>query len=521
MENQLKQTEAEELPTSPQANEELVRQLIKQQKAFIEAKRAYCLKDFWEFSKEVISWKDLYEPLHKPLCDFMQQNQGKKRMILLPRGHLKSSVVTVGYALWRIAQDPKVRILIANATGPLAITFLKQIKDHLLKNEKFIELFGDLATGAQQWAEDAITIARPESFEQKESTVTAYGIGGSLTSQHYDVIILDDVVNRENIHTADRIFDVIQFYKDVMDLRDNVDSSEVIIVGTRWHEGDLYGWLLDEDNPARHEFVLHARTAVEGDYQIVKNPTAGRFEIEGGEIIFPNKFTRHGLEKLIDDKGLSDFSSQYLNDPVPSSEATFKHEFKYYEIEDIKGLERRTFISIDPAFFDPNGKTLDTDHAAFVVVDVDKNNSWYIRDIIRKRMTPNEILNMMFELDTVWKPVTFGIESTAMQKILGYRLKEMMKERGHALPVTELSHAGQNAKSKAERIQALEPRYAVGTIFHNRNIRHMATLEMELRRFPRGKSDDIADALASMLEIAHRPRVREERTRGHVPNYPA
>lgn len=517
MENQLKQTDI--IPTAP-ADEQLVRALINQKKAFIEAKRAYCLTDFWEFSKEVIGWKDLDEQLHKPLCDFMQ-HQDKKRLVLLPRGHLKSSVVTVGYALWRIAQNPKIRILIANATGPLAITFLKQIKDHLSKNEKFIELFGDLATGATQWAEDAITIARPESFEQKESTVTAYGIGGSLTSQHYDVVLLDDLVNRENIHTADRINDVIQFYKDVMDLRDNVDTSEVILIGTRWHEGDLYGWIMDEENPARHEFLIHARTAVEGDYQITKNPTSGRFEIEGGEIIFPKKFTRRGLEKLIDDKGLSDFSSQYLNDPVPSADATFKHEFKYYEVEDIKGIERRTFITLDPAFFDPHGKSLETDPAAFVVVDVDVQNSWYIRDIIRKRMTPNEILNLFFELDTLWKPVTFGVESTAMQKILGYRLKEMMKERGHAIPITELSHAGANAKSKAERIQALEPRYAVGTIFHNKNIRHMGTLEMELKRFPRSKTDDVADALASMLEIATKPRQRNERSRGHVPNYPA
>src|SRR3990167_8314222 len=112
--------------------------------------RADVLEDFWEFSKEVIGWKDLYEPLHKPLCDFVQNNQDKKRMVLLPRGHLKSSVITIGYALWRIAQNPKIRILIANATGPLAVTFLKQIKDHLLKNEKFKELFGDYATGAQQ-----------------------------------------------------------------------------------------------------------------------------------------------------------------------------------------------------------------------------------------------------------------------------------------------------------------------------------------------------------------------------------
>jgi predicted phage terminase large subunit-like protein len=501
--------------------QDLLKLTAKQYELFISAKKQYVLTDFWEFSKEVIGWKDLYEPLHKPMCDFAQDNRGKKRLMLVPRGHLKSSVITVGYSLWRIAQNPKIRILIANATNPLAITFLKQIKDHLSKNERFKELFGDLATGAQTWAEETITINRPDSWDAKEATVTVYGIGGSLTSQHYDLILLDDIVNRENIHTSDRIEDVKTFYKDVMDLRDNVQTSEVMIIGTRWHEADLYGWLMDEDNPARHEFEVFERTAVSGDYQIVKDTSGGGYKIEGGDILFPTKFTREGLEKLINDKGLSEFSSQYMNDPVPSEQATFKHEFQYYMTEDIKGMEILRYIACDPAFFDPTSRNPDLDYAVFIVVDVNSGNDWYIRDIIRERMQPNEILVTMFDLDTKWKPKTFGIESTAFQKILSYSAKEMMRERNHFIPITELKHAGANAKSKIERIQALEPRYAIGSIKHNKNVRHIATLEMELRRFPRGKTDDCADCLANMLEIARPPKKTGERSSGYVPIYPA
>jgi len=492
-----------------------------QYRLYIEAKRKYVLQDFWEFNKEVVGWKDLNEDLHKPLCNFIQDNQSKKRLIMLPRGHLKSSVVTVSYALWKIAQNPKVRILIANATAPMACTFLSQIKDHLSRNERFIELFGDLATGAQQWAEDKITVRRPESYEAKESTVTAFGIGGNLVSQHYDVLILDDLVNRENIHTSDRIADVIQFYRDVMDLRDNVDSSETLVIGTRWHEGDLYGWLLDEANPAHYEFVVHERTAVEGNYQIVRDPETGKFKIEGGTIIFPVKFTREGLEKLINDKGLSDFSSQYLNDPVPSDQAIFHYDWKYYETDDLKGLNLETYMSIDPTIWDSSSKNLDLDYTVFVVVQVNANNDWYIRDILREHLSPKQILDAMFEWDAKWKPKTMAIEAVAFQKVLSYFAKDMMRQRNQFLPITELKHAGQNAKSKEERIQALEPRYAVGSIYHNRNIKHITTLELELRRFPRSKHDDCSDALAGILEIASPPRNRETRGEGWMPTYPA
>src|SRR5215213_1005233 len=118
----------------PDPNRKLLLELTKEQyKVFIDAQRKYVKENFWEFTKEVMRWKDLYEPLHKAMCDFVQDNWEKKRLMLIPRGHLKSSVITVSYALWHIAKNPKVRILIVNGTYPLAATFLSQIKDHLQK----------------------------------------------------------------------------------------------------------------------------------------------------------------------------------------------------------------------------------------------------------------------------------------------------------------------------------------------------------------------------------------------------
>jgi len=729
------------------------------------------LEDFWSFSKEVIGWKDLYEPLHKPLCYFVQNNPNKKKLILLPRGHLKSSVITIGYALWRIAQNPKIRILIANGTYPLAATFLSQIKDHIMRNERFRKLFGDLYSSSDKWSESAITVKREESYEKKEATVTAFGIGGNLVSQHYDLVLLDDLVNRENIHTQERISDVLTFYKDVLDLLEPV-TGELLMTGTRWHEADLYGWILDPENPEHHEFEIMEKKAIEGEFEIVRNPDTNGFTIEGGEVLFPTKFTREHLSKLLN-KGVAEFctpketpillsdfttksisqikageevigftigkyggsgiriksklvkakvksvykyknrpiitlvmksgrivrctkehkwytarqdkthrlyapakigrklmyvfeeenslsaeekilwsylagmfdgegsaktggltitqgmgynreiyerikktfknlsipfgeyikagefrdvsmmwmnnsfvnairlirygnpakkfqianwllrrgsnfikerdeivdiieneaedvyaletetgnyiawgyassnSAQYLNDPVPQSDAIFKWDWKYYEEDDLRGIEVRHFITCDPAFFDAASKIADLDYTAFVVVAVDSENYWWIRDIVRERMTPNQIIETMFRLDAFWKPTRLGIESVSFQKILSYMARQQMRERNQFIPITELKHAGANAKSKGERIQALEPRYANGTIYHPKTVKHITTLEFELRRFPRARTDDIADALASMLEIATPPAKRDVRTHRHGPVYPA
>lgn len=488
-------------------------QLINQQDTIrIQAKKKLVLKSFWDFCIEVLDYQNLND-FHFELCSFTQRWQRKKRLVLLPRGHLKSTIVTVAYSLWRLAQDQTIRILISNATAPMAEAFLRQIKAHIQYNKRFIELFGNLHKQSEKWSDGAIRLSQAEAYKAKENTVTAFGIGGSLVSQHYDLMIFDDLVNRDNTHTQERIADVKTFYQDAQDLVDDPMKTEQIMIGTRWHEGDLYGDILDPENPERIDWKVMKREAIEGDYQILKNDK-GRYEIEGGTVIY-DKFPRIALNKLINSKGLSNFSAQYLNDPVPADQATFKHEFKYYEPEDIKGWEFNNFIAVDPAFFDPAAvKKGDPDYTAFVVVRVNYVNDWYVVDCVNERMSPDEIINMMFELDTKYKPKTIGLETTSFQKILGYTTRAKMKEKNHFLPITELSHAGRSAQSKFDRIQGLEPRYATGTIFHNRQCRYINVLENQLKRFPRAKNDDLSDALASILEIAYAPRRKTKRGYG-------
>jgi len=492
-----------------------------QYEAYLKAKKTLVLKSFWEFCVEVLEYKNL-EPFHLELCNFIQDNKTSKRLVLLPRGHLKSTIVTVAYALWRLAQDPSLRILIANATAPMAEAFLRQVKNHMQYNKKFIELFGDYAKSAEKWSDGAIRLSQIRSFESKENSIIAFGIGGSLVSQHYDIMIFDDLVNRENIHTPDRIQDVLTFYKDAQDLVDDPLRTEQVMIGTRWHEGDLYGTLTDKDNPERAEWKILKREAVEGEYQIVKD-TSGRFVIEGGEILYPFKYPREALNKLLGAKGLSEFSAQYLNDPVPAGNAIFKHDWKYYEPTDLRGWEFNTFITIDPAFYDPSLKQREPDYTGITVIGVPYTNDWYIKDLIMDRFEPSELIDLIFDLERQYHPITIGIESTAMQRIIGYTLREEMRTRNQFLNITELVHSGSNAKSKVERIQALEPRYAVGAIYHQKNIRHMSTLEMQLRRFPRSKYDDLADALASQIEIAYPPRKQATKSQdmSRVLEYPA
>lgn len=488
--------------------QELIEKIIKAREMVRQTKRELYKKNFYEFSKEVIGWPDIYEPLHKPVCDFIQDNVDKyKLLLLLPRGCFKSSIVTIGYPLWQIAKNPDLRGLIGNATYPMAVKFLSQIKNNLMGNETFRELYGNLDAGSTKWREDSFAVASKETYMSKEATVTAIGVGSNYTGTHYDYAILDDLVNRDNIGTQERIEGVINVYKDVLDLVDPgvTGHKPVIVIGTTWHYADLYSWIQDEENGVIQDFKVMCLPAYKGEW--------GK-----GELLFPTRLTWDVLEGLKRQQGSSHFAAQYMLDPVPLENATFKADFKYYDKTDIRGMDMNVFITVDPAI----SERKEADYSAMTCVGVDKENTWYILDLWRDKVQPKRLIDQIFMWDQKWKPLSIGLETNAFQKMIQYHLNDEMRSRNHFVPIKELKHAKEG--SKEERIRGLEPRYEIGTILHpyKTDMPLIVALEDELRRFPVNKNDDLVDSLASQLELTFPRRKRERRlNRSRSRVYPA
>lgn len=471
--------------------DQLIQKIIELEAVKKELTARKLTKDLFEFNKVVLHAEDgknnvKLAPFHKEMCDFVMKDSQKKLM-LLPRGHLKTTLITIGESLRRIAQNPDVRILLANATYDMSVSFLSQIKKHIQYNETFRDLYGDLSSNATRWSDNMITIPKIKPFTKKEATVTAYGIGGNLVSQHYDLIIADDIVNRDFINTHEQIEKTILFYKDALDLLE--PTGTFIILGTRWSDNDLYGWIMDRTNTEQvwKDFDVMIKKAYEGDLN-------GEYQL-----LFPQKFTKEYLISLKQNKGPVEFSSQYMNEPLPQESAKFKVAwFKKVLEDELRVRELNIFTMVDPAI----GQRKESDKTAIVTIAVDQWNNWFIVNIIWDHMLPNEIIDHIFFNWEEHHPVKIGIELTAYQKSLQYALIDEMRRRNIFLPVVELKAE----RSKAERIEGLIPRYANGTIFHLEQCPFREDMEEQLMRFPVGKHDDIIDALAYGLQIAHQPR---------------
>lgn len=221
--------------------------------------------------------------------------------------------------------------------------------------------------------------------------------------------------------------------------------------------------------------------------------------------------TKEFLEQAKRTQGPYIYANQYLNEVIPEGLQTFKKEW----LKTYKELPQNilTFAMIDPAI----GMTDDSDYTATVVVSIDLEANWYVRLAKRERKDPIQIVNSLFELQKVFKCHVIGIEEVAYQKALLYLVDEEMRRRDEILPVLGLKPT--NDETKVMRIRSLVPRYYWGRVFHNQGLDE---LELEMMQFPRGKHDDIIDALAYIDKMASAPTkeaIKDERPSNNSPDY--
>ena len=206
------------------------------------------------------------------------------------------------------------------------------------------------------------------------------------------------------------------------------------------------------------------------------------------------------------------FANQYQNEIVPDEEKKFKKSWLRYIDSDSPPSWKLSFGFIDPAI----GQKKNHDYTALTIIDVDHEGCWWLRVANRYKITPTEIINLMFRACEQYNLNCLGVESEAFQEALLYFVSEEMKKRQKTIPVTGIKQGG---VSKDVRILGLVPRFEFGRI---RVARGLTDFEDEYDSFPRAQHDDLLDSLASLENIVHYPKKPEVdlNVRPHSPHSP-
>jgi len=470
------------------------------------------LKDLYHFDKYILDYKDMEIEPHREMCDRVQYGwktpnnpDGKnKKLLLEPRGSFKSSVVTVGYSLQNVVLNPDIRILIASEKLSNAQKFLGEIKGHIERNEYFRLLYGIMDSNKDDavWNSNEIVVST-RKVNKKEPTISTAGVEVTKVGMHYDLIIVDDPVSQSNVTSKEQIDKVFAWYRLLLSMLD--PGGRLIIIGTRWDYGDLYGTL--QEYPHCEMFDILIRKAEWEE----TNEKTGETETK---YLFPTRLTREFLDETKRSQGTYIYSCQYLNEPVADEDATFREEwFKYYIEEDLRHIDMTKFMTVDPAISLEKA----ADFTAFVICGVDRENNIYILHIDRGHYQPAELIKKIFEYYARYGLEAVGVEMNVFQKTLKYQINDEMRAKKMFINLIELKN--NKTQAKEDRIRALQPRYEQGTIYHRKNDPLIGELEFELLRFPKGKHDDIADAEASLLEIIYEPKPYTEDDEKDKPKY--
>ena len=164
-----------------------------------------------------------------------------RKMIVEPRGSLKTSIAITGYCIWRLLNNPNLRILIMSEVYVNSKNLVREIKA-IMESKNFVELYGSWK--GPQWGEAEITI-KPRTKVYKEASITAGGIGTSKVGQHFDIILLDDINGSKNSDTPEKCAKVHEFYRYLASILE--PNGEMMIVGTRYSQADCIGRILEDE----------------------------------------------------------------------------------------------------------------------------------------------------------------------------------------------------------------------------------------------------------------------------------
>ncbi len=205
------------------------------------------------------------------------------------------------------------------------------------------------------------------------------------------------------------------------------------------------------------------------------------------------------------------FYAQYYNDPNdPGSNRINRDRFQYYDKKYLKQKEGYWFFknkklnvyaSIDFAF----SLSKKSDYTAIVVIGVDDEGFIYILDIDRfKSDKILEYFEHIAALHSKWEFKKLRAEVTVAQAVIVRDLKDRLREEGLRLSIDEYRPT-RSQGTKEERIAAaLEHRYDNMSVWHFKG-GYIDVLEEELI-LSRPPHDDVKDALASVVEIAVKPK---------------
>lgn len=399
-------------------------------------------------------------------------------LVMAPRFHAKSTIFSIAYPLYKIYENPNIRILIVSANQDIAVSFNRAIMSHLEGNDKLRQTFGSLVPifDKRKWGEQAIIVKRKS--HEKDPTVAAVGVGGKLISKRADIILCDDIIDLESARTKQARNKTQEWFENVLLPILETETGQLIVVGTAWYRGDIYDHLW-KDSMFNIKLKLKAlvyhkkyfqyrtkggREVIEKrfiPFRVQEFPKAldvctvfsetGLKKYELYErckqgVLWPAKWNFEQLMERKSNMSSGSFMRQFLNEPGSEEERLFK------EVYIKEAFKRGAKKCLQPSWDNSNppethfygykhlivaigidlaiSKKSTSDNTAIAVWGLADNRDRVLLNIITGKFSPEETKQKIIEFYHSYNPVKVRVETVAFQDMMRQELAEEIPIEG-------------------------------------------------------------------------------------------
>lgn len=392
--------------------------------------RAASLKDFEIFREEYLG-----HPSYKAQKRWIDLvNKNRRVLTLCPGGHGKS-MTAVDYITWLIIVNRyekvlgrdigELNIVIVSLSAELGTKWMMQIKQYL-ESPKIVRDFGTFRN-KKRWSADAIIVLSPNNKDARvdHPTVQALGIGGQVFGLRADLIVADDVVDKENSGTPPQRKKLWELFAEGVSawLR---PKGKIWVIGTRMHSKDLYAEIMKK----RAYRVLVERAV----------------DFDTGEVLCPEDklYTVPYFLFKKEEMGTASFNRRFMNVAIDEADAAFYEEWFPPLMDDRRpyGLVEkghRVYIGVDPA----TGKGRGRSRVGICAIGYDPRDASkrYLVDYVADQLAPEKQADIIVSWYVKYRAWIVRIEKNACQLYL----KSFVQERARSLGINikiEMTYTG-------------------------------------------------------------------------------
>lgn len=291
-------------------------------------------RSLYAFTKGVLKRRLLSPHIHKWFCASLTAHTPPyRKMRLIPRGHLKSSIVSEAMPIHMHIQPADTNIYWPGEPGnELNIILAGEKKDLMGSHLRWIEsqwetnpmlrlwpnrCWDDPRRQSRKWNEDEMIL--PRDTDYADPSLRVIGVDGAITGAHCKVLIKDDLISLAAANSQTVMQNAIDWHIASRALLAPYEENGLeYIIGTRWAVSDLYS------------YIQHHDPSVDSITRAI---------VENGVSIWPEQFPPHVIEQLRRDHGVR-FHLFYMNNASNADLVDFPREdLRWYDLREGKEIQ--------------------------------------------------------------------------------------------------------------------------------------------------------------------------------------